>query len=88
MQSRVFNSVQLTNSTVANAGVKQDTLFILTRSFTPGVLIELSCLSNELEAEKLATEAYRSRVAAALANGIRDYIRTSPADITVQDMEV
>jgi|GEM_PF-4361932 len=74
MQSRVYNEVRLDNEQAENAGVKQDTLFILTRSFTPGVLIELSCISNEIEAERLTDETYRTRLAASLADGIRDYL--------------
>lgn len=73
LQQRVFNEVSYENSQADNAGVKQETLFVLTRSFTPGVLIELTCISNINEAEKLNTEDYRNRLAAALADGIRSY---------------
>lgn len=73
IQQRVFNEVSFENSHTDNGGVKQETLFVLTRSFTPGVLIELTCLSNIDEAEKLTTDEYRNRLAAALADGIRSY---------------
>lgn len=79
MQKRVFDEVAHNNPATDNAGVKQDTLYILTRSFTPGVLIEMSCLSNEREAERLADPAYRDTLAAALADGIRDYLETPEA---------
>ncbi|MFK7856134.1 MAG: N-acetylmuramoyl-L-alanine amidase [Granulosicoccus sp.] len=73
LQQRVYNEVSFENPNVDNAGVKQETLFVLTRSFTPGVLIELTCLSNIQEADKLNSEDYRNRLAAALADGIRTY---------------
>ncbi len=79
MQQRVFNEVVNNNPDTDNAGVKEDTLYILTRSFTPGVLIEMSCLSNIREAERLKDVAYRNRLAAALADGIRDYLSTPAA---------
>jgi len=79
MQKRVFDEVNSNNPHTDNAGVKEDTLYILTRSFTPGALIELSCLSNVKEAERLNNPAYRQKLATALANGIRDYLATPAA---------
>ncbi len=73
MQRRVYNEVALDHPDTDNAGVKQETLYILTRSFTPGVLIEMSCLSNHQEAERLTDEAYLDRLGRALADGIIDY---------------
>ena len=73
LQQRIYNEVSLDNPTADNAGVKQETLFVLTRSFTPGVLIEMTPLSNEDEANKLSSEEYRNRLAAALVDGIRSY---------------
>ncbi len=79
LQERVFNTVKQSNPNTKNAGVKQDTLYMLTRSFTPGVLIEISCLSNEHEANLLSDENYLQRIAAALANGITDFAKQSNA---------
>lgn len=73
LQQRVYSEVSYENPNADNAGVKRETLFVLTRSFTPGVLIELTCLSNVQEAEKLDSDDYRNRLAAALADGIRAY---------------
>lgn len=79
MQKRVFDEVAHESPDTDNAGVKEDMLYILTRSFTPGVLIEMSCLSNVQEAERLSDPEYRDRLAAALADGIRDYLATPEA---------
>jgi len=74
MHKKVFNEVASVNDDVIDAGVKRDTLFVLTRSATPGVLLELTCLSNPAEAERLATHEYRNQLAAAIADGLRDYL--------------
>ena len=79
MQNRVLEEVSMDNPKVIDAGVKRDTLYILTRSFIPGVLIELSALSNKEEAKRLTDPAYRDRLAAAVADGIRDYLTTPEA---------
>jgi N-acetylmuramoyl-L-alanine amidase len=41
----------------------------------PGVLVESVFLSNEAEAKRAATEAYRQQIAVAIAEGIRAYAR-------------
>ena len=56
-----------------DAGIKRDTLFVLTRSEVPGTLVELTCISNPAEAERLESDAYKDRLAAALADAVRDY---------------
>lgn len=43
----------------------------------PGVLVECGFLTSTEEARKIATPAYRQRLAAALAGGIRDYAATA-----------
>lgn len=73
LQKSVFNEVGYDNPGAVDAGVKRRTLYVLSQSVTPGVLVELTCLSNPREEGRLATEAYRNRLAAALADGIRAY---------------
>jgi len=73
LQQRVFAEVGFENTHAQNAGVKMQTLFVLTQSRIPGALLEMSCLSHAQEADKLTTEAYRNRLAAALVDGIRNY---------------
>jgi len=79
MQRRVYEEVARQHPQTDNAGVKKDTLYILTRSFTPGVLIEMSCLSNHEEANRLTDRAYINRLAAALDDGVRDYRQAKKA---------
>lgn len=42
----------------------------------PGVLLECGFLTSEAEAKKIATPAYRDRLADAIADGIKDYAAT------------
>ena len=73
LHKRVYDEVSMGNKTVIDAGVKNDMLYVLTQSLTPGVLMELTAISNIKEAERLTDENYRNRLAAALVDGIRNY---------------
>jgi len=73
LQQHVFSEVNYDSDIAHNAGVKQETFFVLTRSFTPAALIEISCLSHADEADRLVDYEYRNRLAAALVDGIRNY---------------
>ena len=73
LQQHVYSEVNFGDDDAKNGGVKQETLFVLTRSFTPGVLMEISCLSHAAEADRLMSDDYRNRLAAALVDGIRSY---------------
>ena len=42
----------------------------------PGVLVECGFLTSTAEAKKIATPAYRQKIAEALAAGVRDYVTT------------
>ena len=46
------------------------------RQECPGGLVESACLSNDAEARRVATPAFRQQIAAALAAAIRDYAAT------------
>ena len=73
VQRHVFAVVEAGNPRAVNAGIKRDTLFVLTRGATSGALIELTCLSNDREAERLADGPYLERLADALAEAVREY---------------
>lgn len=76
LHRRIFAEVSHENESVRNAGVREKTLFVLTQSYKPSALIEITCLSNVSEAQRLTTDEYRHRLATALADGIRSYHRT------------
>jgi N-acetylmuramoyl-L-alanine amidase len=56
-----------------NRGVKRAPFVVLIGANMPSVLTEVSFLSNKMEARLLSTEAYREKIARALAKGIRRY---------------
>lgn len=60
---------------VFDRGKKLMHLGVLRGLKCPGALVESGFLSNPEEARKIATPAYRQRIAAALAAGIVDYAR-------------
>lgn len=77
LQQHIHTEVSALNSGAQNAGVKSDTLFVLTRGFKPGALIEMSCLSNPVEADKLETNEYRNGLSQALATAILEYRKST-----------
>lgn len=81
LQSQLFHQVSQTDSSAINAGTKQDTLFMLTRSYVPATLIELTCLSNSQEEERLKTSEYRQDIAIALAKGILEFFSTQNSNV-------
>ncbi len=50
-------------------------IYILYNCHVPAVLVECGFLSNPAEAEKLCTESYQKDMAAAIYNGIIDYLQ-------------
>lgn len=54
-------------------GLKRARFLVLREVECPAVLVEAGYLSNEAEARKIATPAYRSRIAQAIAHGIATY---------------
>ncbi len=56
-----------------NRGVKAAPFIVLLTTEMPAILAEVSCLSNEEEAELLTKPLYRQYIAEALAAGIRSY---------------
>jgi len=57
-------------------GKKINQLGALRRLECPGVLIESAFLSNETEARRVATPAFRQQIAEAIAAGVQDYAAT------------
>ena len=51
---------------------------VLKSPVLPSILVETGFLSNPDEARLLATASYQRRVAKAVANGVREYVRDHP----------
>ena len=80
----VYGTLRRESETVKNRGVKQAPFVVLIGTEMPAVLAEVSCLSNAEEARLLGTDAYRLRIAEALAQGIRGYAESlRPDEVTM-----
>lgn len=58
-------------------GTKESRFFVLRNNLMPAVLVEVGFLSNYREEKLLKGAGYRQRTAAAIAKGIKDYVRTN-----------
>ena len=73
LHKHIYDEVELDNIAAHDAGVKSDTLFVLTQSYKTGALLELTCLSHPGEAEKLLADEYRDRLSKSLTMAILEY---------------
>ena len=73
IQRAMVNELREANGELRDLGVKQAPFFVLIGAHMPSVLAEVSFLTNRREAGLLATDAYRDRIADALAEGILHY---------------
>jgi N-acetylmuramoyl-L-alanine amidase len=68
-------------------GLRHDKFEVLRLAPCPAVLVESGYLTNDAEARKLATPAYRQQIAEGIANGVRAYAslgQPPPAPATVK----
>lgn len=76
VQTALHRSLGRINPQLRNRGVKAAPFIVLLSTEMPAILAEVSCLSNEDEAQLLAKPLYRQYIAEALAEGIQSYSRT------------
>lgn len=60
----------------SDRGFKHDKLAVLRLAPCPAILVEPGFLSSDAEARKIATPAYRQKIAEAISDGIKDYAVT------------
>ena len=75
INTELYRALSAVNPGLANRGVKMAPFAVLVGTEMPAILVEVSCLSNEKEAQLLMTDDYRARIAVALLEGIRSYSR-------------
>ena len=73
VQRSLFQRLARQNPALRDRGVKSAPFLVLVGTEMPAILAEVSCLSNQKEAELLATDAYRQTIAEALLSGLDAY---------------
>ncbi len=76
VQRELFWSLRKINPTLKNRGVKMAPFIVLVGTEMPAILTEVSCLSNDAEAQLLANADYRQYIARALFRAIHSYARS------------
>lgn len=73
VQQELVTALGDANPAIRDKGVRSAPFLVLVTTESPGILAEVSCLSNDDEAGRLADPAYRQRIARALFHGIHAY---------------
>ncbi len=73
IQRSLYSSLLRQNPDLKNRGVKTAPFVVLVATEMPAILAEVSCLSNQEEAQLLSRPLYREHIAEALSRGIRTY---------------
>jgi N-acetylmuramoyl-L-alanine amidase len=73
VQQELVSVLGDSNPAIRDKGVRSAPFLVLVASESPGILAEVSCLSNDQEASRLADSRYRQRIARALFHGIHAY---------------
>jgi len=73
MQKSAMASLKLEHADVVDGGVHYAGFYVLVGARMPAVLFETSYISNPTEEQRLSTDAYKDRLADAIANAIRAY---------------
>jgi N-acetylmuramoyl-L-alanine amidase len=76
VQKSLYAGLHEGNGGLLDRGVKSAPLAVLIGTEMPGILVEVSCVSNEDEARLLARGDYRQRIAASIFQGLRSYMDT------------
>ncbi|WP_239121621.1 MULTISPECIES: N-acetylmuramoyl-L-alanine amidase [Spirulina sp. CCY15215] len=77
---RLANAIQsriLRNIRIGSRGVKQARFYVLRNTSMPSALVEVGFVTGRDDAPRLATSAFRSQMAQAIAEGILEYIRAT-----------
>jgi len=77
VQNSMVGALQKEYSKIDDLGVKYALFYVLVGAEMPSILVEVSFISNRTEEKRLATEAYKNKIAEAIANGINAYITQS-----------
>lgn len=76
LQNALVKKLRSSNQQLRDLGVKQAPFVVLVGAAMPSVLVEVAFLTHKQEGRLLGTGAYRQRIAEALLDGVRRYLRT------------
>lgn len=79
IQDSLFLNISERNKTVLDYGIKRAPFVVLLGAEMPGVLAEVSCMSNREEEMKLHTKGHRESIALYLESGILNYLSKGEA---------
>jgi N-acetylmuramoyl-L-alanine amidase len=75
VQRSLLRDLRRVNPAIEDRGVKTAPFVVLVGTGMPAILAEVSCLSNDEEAELLSGSGYRQSIADALFDGVHAYLR-------------
>ena len=75
IQRSLYGHLKKKYSRIKDKGVKQAPFYVLMGAQMPAVLIETSFISNSRDCRRLVNKNYQDRMADAIVNGIRAYIK-------------
>lgn len=73
--ARAIHSSVLQNVNIRDRGVRKARFYVLRKSSMPSVLVEVGFVTGNEDSSRLGTSAYQNQMAAAIANGILQYIK-------------
>jgi N-acetylmuramoyl-L-alanine amidase len=90
IQQNLFQSMHTVNKEFQDFGVKRAPFVVLLGTDMPGVLVEVSCLSNHDEEQRLRDPTYRETIASYIETGVIKYLksRSTNYDTKRADWEV
>jgi len=77
IQSAMVSTMKENYSKIEDLGVKYALFYVLVGAEMPSILVEISFISNGEEEKRLSEEAYKNKIAEAIATGINSYITKS-----------
>jgi N-acetylmuramoyl-L-alanine amidase len=81
VQRRLVQSMSKKYSKIKNRGADPGSFFVLHAPSMPSILVEVGFVTNAREERRLKQSAYLDRLAASIAQGIAEYIRTRPSQL-------
>jgi N-acetylmuramoyl-L-alanine amidase len=77
VQDSIVSSLSRKYRGIVDLGVKQALFHVLIGAEMPSVLVEVSFVTNSLEAKRLKSKDYRKRLAEGIASGVQTYFKQS-----------